>query len=292
MPWQEPEEENPDEWTKGIGGAFSFFSPKGGKKDFVDNRIRLLPPHSDSADGKFYKWVAIHGNLPGIGRPVYCPYKNDGEQCPACAKSKEHYDRGDKAGGSEWGSTWRAMVNLITFDEDGDVIDGEIKVWGMPKTVMEELKRVVSKLPAGTRNVAHPLTGRDIIISRKGEKLGTDYRVTVEDVSEVSDAVLEILEEPDGLSLLDSVYEKKGPSFIAGLLTAPNVEVDDPFDAEDVLWEPDVEEIIEAEVREIVEPEPEEEPAPSKRGKAAPKAAAATVGESPRDRLKKSLGLE
>ncbi len=303
----------PDDDDDILGGmkapsrGFNFWKPKVGT-----NRVRIIPAHEDAVDStgksttRWYEWIALHSNLPGVGRPIYCPQKMDDKPCAACAIAAEHYRRNDKDGARPYASTWRALINLVEMDEDGELAeDAEIKTWAAPRELIEtNLRGVIAKLKTADRNIVHPLTGRDVFIDRTGTSAKkTRYAVSLAEQTEWSEDLMALVDE--GFTLLSDVYPPIESSKIVGLLEAgeSDDEPNDPFEDEDEDEKPrrrripaPKEEVIDGEYEEVEEEEEEEKPVRKPAKASPPKPAVKTAkpaeGGSQREKLLARLRKE
>jgi hypothetical protein len=276
MAYKKASEEASEEGLKEVQSGANWFKPSKG-----ENRIRILPPHEDHPNEKWYEWVALHGNLPGAGKPVKCPAKMYDKPCPACIVANQYYARGDKDGAREFSSTWRALVNLVELDTDGEVDDdAEITTWAMPRGTLEDLNALIKKLPKGKRDISDPETGRDVIITKKGTGQKTQYRTELAgDPSEVDAVVYELL-DTDDLRLLGTIYPDFKPAQIEAFLEAAKGE--DPWDDDDedeappprkAIAAPKKGKAVEAEYRVVEEDDEDDDdppPAPRRAKKAKP----------------------
>ena len=208
--------------------------------------MRVLPPREDHPNNRFYHWVATHGNLPGIDRPVLCLSKMFDEPCPVCLAQSDFRRQGRKDDADSLAPTWRALVNVVALDKDGGLSDSaDVKVWAIPRSLLDEVIEAVEELPKRRRDITHPETGTDLLVGRKGEgKKKTRYRVAVADASTPFESE-ELLE---GMHALPEVYEKIEFQKVAGYLTTPTASKDPFADDED---EGGADGAIEGEYREV-----------------------------------------
>ena len=238
--WKEASAEESASGLNDIKSNNQFWKvPSGQNGKWAVSRIRIMPPHVDSPSSKYYTWVATHGGLPGSSTPIYCPQKNDNKPCPACERGNLLWNQGDKAEARKFFSSWRGFVNVIVLTPEGEIPDeAEIKVWGMPKTLLEDLESKIAELPAGTRNIASPTAaGRDIFVRRKGTGTeDTKYEITPAPEQSAFpdlDRLEELMEvEGAGLRLLTTgTYPRPPAKDIAGLLVAAKPQ--DSFEDDD-----------------------------------------------------------
>ena len=226
---------DPEASTAGVNETKSgipFWTPpagEGGK--WKNSRIRILPPRDDHPDNKYYHWIATHGNLPGARGPVRCPQKNDNLPCPACVIGNDLWQANRKEDARKWFSSWRGFVNIVVLNANGDVEDPTVKVWGMPKTLLEEdldgPNGKISELPKAERDITSLTTGRDVFVRRKGkEAKDTRYEVSLApDASPflvgVSDADGLVIDKiAEACVFLPDIYPRVDQTQISGLLEA------------------------------------------------------------------------
>ena len=254
---------NADESLRGkdeVAGSFFWTPPAGDNGKFRTTRIRILPPHEDNPDNKFYSWAAVHGSLPGVKRAVRCPAKMDDGVCPACDFGNEQWQANKKEVARKFFSSWKALVNIIVLDADGNAPEGaQVKVWSIAKGTAEELLNLIEELPKAERDITDVAYGRDVFIRRKGAgPEDTKYEIRLaEGASPLADETIEMADKE--LFLLTNVYKRDDAEKIEGYMTAgarPKMlapVTSDPF-ADD-----DEEEVIKAEYRVMPEPEEEED---------------------------------
>lgn len=215
-----------------VRSGVPFWTVPTGKKPgaFAATRIRILPPRDDHPSNTFYYWAAVHGNLPGSERPVLCPNRMFDETCPACVEANNLQRQGFKDDARELFPSWKALVNVVVLDDDGNIPDdAEPLVWSMPKGVMEDLISKIEELPKAQRNITSPKSGRDIIIRRKGKGAkDTKYEVHLGDAGEFDESDIF-----DAMHFLPDVYPKVAGVRITGLLTAAPPQLSDPFGDDD-----------------------------------------------------------
>lgn len=239
MPWKDEDEEESIAGRNEARSGVAFWTPPGVKNKWTTSRVRIMPPHEMNKDGKFYYWVATHGNLPGADRPILCVNKMFDRPCPACDAGNQLWRAGKKEDARKFFSSYRGMMNVVVLDmETGEPEDGaQIEVWGAPRSLLEDLIEQVEQLPKGSRAISSPSKGRDVFVRRKGTSAtDTNYEVKLAgEASEVSEEIMEML-EGDNLYFLPDIYPEPETEHVAGLLVeAPaqkRLTTADPF-AED-----------------------------------------------------------
>lgn len=214
---------NADESLRGkdeVAGSFFWTPPAGENGKFRTTRIRILPPHEDNPDNKFYSWNAVHGSLPGVKRAVRCPAKMDDSPCPACDHGNELWQANKKDEARKFFSSWKALTNIIVLDAEGNAPDGaQVKVWSIAKGTMEELLNLIEELPKTERDITDVSYGRDVFIRRKGAgPEDTKYEIRLaEAASPLEDDLITMADKE--LFLLTTVYKKEAEK-IEGFMTA------------------------------------------------------------------------
>ena len=219
--YQEADVEESHAGLKEASFGVKFWTPAGVNGKWTPSRVRICPPRKDHKDKKYYHWVAVHGNLPGVGRPVLCPARMYEEPCMACDMGRKAWQVGDKEAAAELGAGFKALVNVIPLNDDGSLPeDASIKVWSMPKQVLELIEDEVAELDRGERNITSPLSGRDVIVGRKGTQAKgankTEYKVKLAPPSEMAPEMLARLNE---MVLLTDVYKRRSSEEIRGIMT-------------------------------------------------------------------------
>ena len=228
MPWKEADPEESIAGRDEVQSGIPFFTPKAGERNkFHTTRLRILPPRDDHPSGKFYHWVAVHGQVGASNRPLLCPKRMHDEPCPVCVESQKFRQQGLEDDAIELSPKWRGMVNVIQLNPDGSLPDDpQVMVWGIPKSLLEDLLAEVEELPKRERNITSPKSGRDVLLARKGSKKKTRYKIELADeASELDEDVVALLD--DGLHELTRIYPRLEFAKIAGLLAGGAHE--DPF---------------------------------------------------------------
>jgi hypothetical protein len=148
-----------------------FMSLKPGK-----NVVRFLPP----MPGKRSPFKVVHQHfirIPGNPVPVVfvCPRMMEGSKCPACemvAKLRATGNKADRDKSFEFAPKRRVFAAVINRAAP----DRGPKVLGFGKHIHEELLALRDDEDTGG-DYTHPTKGFDIIITRAGEGMKTEYRV-------------------------------------------------------------------------------------------------------------------
>lgn len=293
-----------DETEEGMGKVRSgipFWTVPGAPEpNWKTSYVRILPPRDDHPDNTYYFWVATHGNLPGGTRPVLCPSKMFDEPCPACALGNTLWNAGNKNDARKFFASWRAMVNIVVLNKDGSLPeDAEVKVWGMPKGVMESLQAKLKERPKSQRDISNPIGGYTIRVRRQGtgKNNGQDTSYEIEPMENPSDLPDDAVDLLDNMIALDKIYVRATGSQIDGLLEAPKTEGKKQIAPPTNVWADDDEEEdeknapIESSYR-LIDDEEDEAPPPPPRPRSADKPAdprKAEAQQSARDRLQAKL---
>lgn len=234
MSYKQADVDESEQGMSRIRGTVPYWTPPEG-----NNLIRILPPRDDHPDNTYYWWVATHGKLPGANRPVLCNNKMYDEPCAACALGNSLWNSGRKDDARKFFASWRAFANILVLNRDGSVPeDAEVKVWGMPKTVMESLQAKLKERPKNERGVSNVIDGFNIKVRRTGKGTeDTKYEIDAQDnPSDLPDEAVELL---DNMIALDKIYARVDN--IHTLLEAPKTvgrpqlttPISDPWDVEE-----------------------------------------------------------
>lgn len=138
---------------------------------------RILPPPKGKSSP--FKTVYQHYiKLPGMERGVSfaCPRIHDRRPCPACKKATElkgSRNTTDQKLARELSASRRVMTNAIMRGSNGEDKGPVILAFG--KSIHEQLNTIRNSKNGG--NYCHPIDGFDIVITRKGQGLDTEYQV-------------------------------------------------------------------------------------------------------------------
>lgn len=223
---------NVDASAKGmdrIKGGVPFWKPPAGTGEkFKTTRLRILPPREDHPDDTYYFWVALHGNLPGAGRPILCPKKMNGDPCSACDYGNVLWNAGNKDAARDFFSSWRACVNMVALNADGSCPeDATIIPWAISKETFTSLDSKLGERPKAQRDITDVENGYDVLLARKGtDAQHTKYEIRcVDTASPVADEILAMMDETDDhateLWPLDRLYPTTDSEKIRAFLEAP-----------------------------------------------------------------------
>jgi hypothetical protein len=138
---------------------------------------RILP--SIDGSGTPFKKVWQHFiKLPGMERGVSfaCPRKHSRRYCPSCVKASELRKSGSKLDrdvAGELTASYRVYANAIHRLGGGNASGPHTLAFG--KSIHEQLNDLKRSKHGG--NFSHPINGYDIIVTRKGTGLNTEYKV-------------------------------------------------------------------------------------------------------------------
>ena len=203
--------------------------------------IRAMPPRADHPNDRFYLWVKVHFGVGQNNRSLQCLLPDD-RFCPVCAEVERLKTEGYPKESDAMRGKWRALLNVVQFDDHGAIVDDEVKVWSIGRDLLTDLLDEADALDEDENDISDPETGRDISVGRKGTgRNDTRYTVEVADeASQFNEGDFDLLEElPD----LTQVYQKMEPANAQRLLTSGQV---DPWADED--------DVVEGEVREVEAP--------------------------------------
>lgn len=213
-----------------IKGGIPFWKPPAGAGDkFKTSLVRILPPRDDHPDDSYFFWVALHGNLPGAGRPIVCPKKMNDEPCAACDAGNALWNAGRKQDAYQFFSSWRACVNIVVLNPDGSVPEDAVIIpWAISKDTFTSLDGKLSDRPKAQRDITDVEHGYNIKLKRKGTSAqDTKYEIDAADnPSPVAPEILAMMDEDEDhqceLWPLDRLYPRTEPARIVALLTVPN----------------------------------------------------------------------
>lgn len=163
--------ETQERMSGGGKGDFKFWQPKSGR-----NVIRILPPKPGSDD--FYAEARVRYNVGPKKRMVTVPM-DDTEPCPIKEFVDALYETGDKDDeklAKRMRATTRYYFNIIDRSlEEGDEGYGEVMVYGCGAKVFSDVLGIIVDPDYG--DITDPENGYDIIITKSGTGLDTEYKV-------------------------------------------------------------------------------------------------------------------
>lgn len=274
-----------------------FFKPEPGKNGKKKTTwIRILPPRDDSPSERWYLWVRIHFGVGSNNRQLQCLQQYD-QFCPICEDVKRLKDEGDDKEADNLRSKYRALMNVVEYDDKLNIVDNKILVWSVSTDLLKDLVN-----EADDDDISDVMHGRDVGVTRKGSGFkDTRYTLALEDPSQFNGGDDSLL--GDGLYDLSEVYTKMEAPRLVKLLTSGRP---DPW-ADDDAVEGEVRELpekttapdrasrrvaqskaeAEAEAEPEVEPETEAEAEAPRRGWKGGGRAAAPTGDSEKDRQRR-----
>lgn len=185
--------------------------------------LRTLPPRDDHPNDNFYMWIRSHFGVGG--RAVRCLRQLD-QFCPVCEFVKQLESEGAMEEANDMRGKYRAIMNVFELDDDGGIVDNEVKVFSCGTRTINDLTDEIEK--NDNYDITDLENGYDVGITKKGvaDKKGgggknpVSYEVDLnayptpvpqfEDGHELSD---------DDLHDLTAVYEVMEPQRLVGLLT-------------------------------------------------------------------------
>lgn len=163
--------ETQERMSGGSIGDFKFWKPKPGR-----NVIRILPPKPGSED--FYSEARVRYNVGPNKKMVVVPI-NDNEPCPIKDFVDALFKTGDKDDeklAKRMRATTRYYFNIIDRSlEEGDEGYGEVMVFGCGASIFTDVLGLIVDPDYG--DITDPENGYDIIITRTGTGLDTEYKV-------------------------------------------------------------------------------------------------------------------
>ena len=202
------------------GQDFRFWSPEAGR-----NVIRILPPK----DGSDIFWSEGKVHFQVGGTMVSC-LSNWGEECPVCErveelkKSKSKSDK--KLSDSMWPKT-RAYMNIINRESEEE----EVEVMGCGPGILKDVINMVCDPDYG--DITDFNEGRDVIITKTGKGLKTEYKVMGKPKVSVASSNLSEEEVQGAMVDLDELFVKKEYDELVGMLEGGDSEEDEGEDDED-----------------------------------------------------------
>lgn len=217
--------------------------------------IRILPTLESHPNGSYYLWVRTHFSVGANNRSVGCLQPFD-KVCPVCAEVQRLEAEGFKKEASDMYGKYRALMNVMEYDEDGTPIE-EVKVWSVGRDTMNALTDKI-----GDEVPDDPDNGFDIGVSRRGVKMDEvryDCELSDDNTVLLGGDYAELLE---GLYDLTQVYPPLESERLLTMLAPVNTD----------LWDdaPDELPAVEAEYREIEAPRSASRPARSSRAPVEP----------------------
>ena len=206
------------ELAKG-GSDKDFWQPADGR-----NVIRVLPP----AEGKDVFWSEgfIHFGVGPESRMVTCSKDKYGK-CPVCKFIEEIADsknKEEKELAKKMKRKKRVYMNILVRDEDAD--PKKVQVLQCGPTIFKGILDIFIDEDFG--DIVDLKEGRDIIITRSGKKLNTEYSVQAKpktskafEVKVKSDELEEMLVD------LDSLFKDQSPQKLTAILEGEDEEDED-----------------------------------------------------------------
>jgi len=152
------------------GGNISFWQPKDGR-----NVIRLLPA---KAGQEFYAEAKVRYNVGPNNKMVTVPLDSSKETCPIHYFVDQLYKSGDKDDeklAKRMKASNRYYFNVIDRSiEEGKEGYGEVLLFGCGTTIFTDILGIIVDPDYG--DVTDPEMGYDIIITKSGKKLDTEYK--------------------------------------------------------------------------------------------------------------------
>jgi hypothetical protein len=154
----------------GGGGDFKFWSPKDGR-----NVVRLLPAKPGTED--FYVESRVHYNVGPNKKMVTCGKVARGS-CAVCDFVDALFKSGDKEDeklAKRMRATSRYYFNVVDRTvEKGSEGFGDILVFGAGATIFTDILGIIVDPDFG--DITNPDNGRDVIITKSGKQLDTEYK--------------------------------------------------------------------------------------------------------------------
>jgi len=155
------------ETAKTFGGQTAFWKCKEGR-----SIIRILPPVGNM-ESAFWQEVGKH-YIPGAEHSLTCPKFTAGLDCPVCEYVDELYKAGDDASKELAGKlrvSKQYWVNIIDRENE----DAGPQVYTPGPSVFKSIYGLVADPEYG--DIYDPYEGWDLVISRTGQGINTEYEV-------------------------------------------------------------------------------------------------------------------
>jgi hypothetical protein len=198
----------------GGGGDFKFWSPKDGR-----NVVRILPPKPGTED--FYVESRVHYNVGPNKKMVTCGKVARGT-CAVCDFVDALFKSGDKEDeklAKRMKATSRYYFNVVdrTVGEKDEGY-GDILVFGAGATIFTDILGIIVDPDFG--DITDPDNGRDVIITKSGKQLDTEYKTQARPVQtelgidkwEEKMVDLSLFLKPRSDEDLEAILEGKEPS--------------------------------------------------------------------------------
>lgn len=152
--------------TKDTGQQRNYWTPKEGR-----NNIRILSPYSEA--GVWYLEVPLHYKIGG--KTIVCPNRLPKKgRCYVCEKVKEF--RNDKSEelqklANDLRPKMKVYYNIVDLDHP----EAGVQVYGSGVSVFKDL--LYYDLDEEWGNITDPDNGYDVILTREGKGLSTQYQI-------------------------------------------------------------------------------------------------------------------
>jgi len=174
--------------------------------------IRLLPDGGDS--GEYYLEYSTHGpNLKTRGvKSIACSYMSSGEDCPACGKSFDFYNDGDKTEAQKWRRKETHIGQCLVIDSPIEIDECEdsnpVKLMYLPWGMLEQIKEAIME-----GQVDDPMDVDFVIKKTKNQGGYADYSKSyfVKTVEPLDDEILDAFDNGE-MSLYDLSEELPAPT--------------------------------------------------------------------------------
>jgi hypothetical protein len=219
-------------WDGILVDGIPTFKPKDGR-----NQIRIMPPSWEGAD-HFAHDLWIHYVEIGGSRNQYLCHKNMGHE-KGYDPIDEEQQKAEASGDKDYASQLKAKFRLAVYVIDRDNENEGPKLWLMPKTVNDQIvDQAVDDISGEILQVHDVEDGYDIVVTKRGSGLNTDYQskiarsssVLCNDSSRAEDWIDFIIENPIPECLEFKSYEHIHNTFHG--VTAPVAEEVDEEDDE------------------------------------------------------------
>lgn len=265
------------------GNDYDFWTPQPGR-----NVIRVCPPKGDKET--FWAECDVHYNVGPDNKMVVC-LGTFGKPCPVCEAVEELESSGnkdDKALASKMRYSHKVYLNVI--DREGEEESDSVKVLGCGNSIFKEILNLICDPDYG--DITDIEEGYDLIITKKGKGLKTEYTVNAKPKQTPTSDDLSEEELQEALIDLDTLVVEKTYAEITAILYGEDSDDDDDEDEDEDEDDEDNEDTAEDEDEDEEEEEEEDEaPKKSKASKSSKPSGSAAKSKSDglRDEIQNAL---
>ena len=128
-----------------------------------DYTFRILPAKND--ESPFIESYFHHLKVNGKWTKLYCPHKNDGEQCPLC-EAEDALKSTGKQEDFELSRTYQAKLFYIVKGIDRNNLEDGVKFWRFKHNYKQQgIFDKIMPVFAKKGDITDPINGRDLVIT-------------------------------------------------------------------------------------------------------------------------------